>query len=145
VLYLESSAAVKLYLEEPWSAEMADLVAGQRGYGSNLITRTEVVAAIAKAGHEGALLRDEVLVLVEQFSADWAAFLALDIVHTTVIRAGHLALRYGLRAYDAVHLASALGWQEAIGEPVTFATFDRALHRAAGDAGLVAWPERLEA
>jgi len=45
---------------------------------------------------------------------------------------------------DAVHLASAHQLADDLGEPVTFATFDRFLWRAALDTGLVAWPPGLD-
>lgn len=36
-----------------------------------------------------------------------------------------------MRGYDATHLACALIWQEALGLPVTLATFDARLIQAA--------------
>lgn len=50
-------------------------------------------------------------------------------------RADQLARELGLRGYDAVHLASALVWQDGMGEQTTVATFDHRLWRAAGDGG----------
>jgi len=51
-----------------------------------------------------------------------------DLAHT----AGELAETYGLRGYDAVHLATAL---RVAGHPLLFATWDRDLARAAVTAG----------
>jgi hypothetical protein len=48
-----------------------------------------------------------------------------------------------LRGYDAIHLAAALEWQDRIGEPITVATFDQDLWRAAREAGLDCFPEAL--
>lgn len=48
--------------------------------------------------------------------------------------AGGLADRYGLRAYDAVHLASALVLEDP---ELIFTTWDRDLSRAARARGLV--------
>lgn len=58
-----------------------------------------------------------------------------------VSRAEALAWEYGLRGYDAVHLAAALAWQERITMPIVLATFDRELWEAACQAGLEVWPE----
>jgi predicted nucleic acid-binding protein len=48
--------------------------------------------------------------------------------------------RHPLRAYDAVHLATALGAQEFLDAqgypPLTFLSADERLNRAAGDEGL---------
>jgi len=48
---------------------------------------------------------------------------------------------YGLRAYDSVHLASALSLVHA--EEVVFACWDRELRTAAHDSGLALMPKRL--
>jgi hypothetical protein len=54
-----------------------------------------------------------------------------------------LAWEHGLRGYDAVQLASALTWQESVGEQIVLATFDQRLWDAAKRTGLKAWPEEL--
>jgi len=50
---------------------------------------------------------------------------------------------HGLRGYDAVQLASALSWQESVGEQIVLATFDQQLWEAAKRTGLKAWPDQL--
>jgi len=50
-----------------------------------------------------------------------------------------------VRGYDAVHLASALIWQEGVGEVVTLATCDRQLWDAGHMQGLTVFPENLPA
>jgi predicted nucleic acid-binding protein len=49
----------------------------------------------------------------------------------------------GLRGHDAVQVASALAWQEAVGTEIVLATFDQQLWEAAPEAGVKAWPEKL--
>ena len=61
-----------------------------------------------------------------------------------VSRAEALAWDFALRGYDAVQLASALTWQEAVGEGITLATFDRQLWDAGKKAGVRIWPETLK-
>ncbi len=58
-------------------------------------------------------------------------------------RAEGLAWEHGLRGCDAVQLASALTWQESVGEEIVLAAFDRQLWEAARRAGLKAWPDQL--
>jgi hypothetical protein len=60
-----------------------------------------------------------------------------------VTRADGLAWELGLRGYDAVHLASALLWQEGLGEPVAMAAFDLKPWEAAKERGLVPFPDDL--
>jgi hypothetical protein len=44
-----------------------------------------------------------------------------------------------------VQLAAALTWQEALGQEIVLATFDRQLWQAAPHAGLRAWPSEFPA
>jgi hypothetical protein len=60
-----------------------------------------------------------------------------------IARADILAWELDLRGYDAVHLASALLWQDSLGRKVTMATFDRKLWQAAEERGLSPFPEDL--
>lgn len=54
----------------------------------------------------------------------------------TVRRAGDLAERLGLRAYDTIHLASAERLYRGTQSSVRFLCFDGALNRAASTLGL---------
>jgi predicted nucleic acid-binding protein len=75
------------------------------------------------------------------FGGEWPDLARVPITETLVARADSLAWDYGLRGYDAIQLASALGWQESIGTEIVLATFDRELWEAGRQAGLVVWPE----
>ena len=57
--------------------------------------------------------------------------------------ADDLAWQYGLRGYDAMHLAAALLWQDGLEESVTLATFDRQLWQAGRQSGLAVFPADL--
>jgi predicted nucleic acid-binding protein len=48
-----------------------------------------------------------------------------------MIEAGELALRFGLRAYDSVQLASAQRVHRHLGSNLTFCCFDKQLNAAA--------------
>lgn len=143
MLYLDSSALTKNYLNELESAQVAELINSSSPVATSMIAYAEVGAAIARAARDGSIRADAVLALFARLTNDWSLLVGLDVSFKVVQRAAQVAVTYGLRGYDAVHLASALEWQDAIGEQVIFATFDRALHRAATSAGLVAWPEGL--
>ncbi len=58
-------------------------------------------------------------------------------------RAASLAWDHRLRGYDAAHLASALFWQDTLGERITMASYDRQLWETAKTTGLLTWPELL--
>jgi predicted nucleic acid-binding protein len=61
----------------------------------------------------------------------------------TCRRADSFACQYGLRGYDALHLASALLYRDGLGESITLATYDRALWNAAQAEGLLMLPDSL--
>ena len=144
ILYLDSSALAKRYLSEEGSAEVERLVAGAERVGTSIIARVEVVAALGRARRQKLLDDQPAARLRALFTGHWPAFVRLSLSENTIERADALAWEMGLRGYDAVHLASALSWREAIGESPVFATFDRALGKAARAQGLDVWPESLE-
>jgi predicted nucleic acid-binding protein len=144
IAYLDSSALVKLYTQESGSEETLAFVVRADVRGTGLIARAEVAATFSKAARLKALTRDEARAALEVFRRQWPNLFHVDVNETVVTQADSLAWTYGLRGYDAVHLASALLWQQSIGSPVTLATFDRQLWEAARLVGLEVWPEALE-
>jgi len=141
IVYIDASALVKRYVAEAGSAEVARLIEESAGVGTVLISRAEVAAALAKAVRMKLLSRAEAAAALQVFRADWENLIRLQLTEVLVSRADVLAWEHGLRGYDAVHLASAVFWQDMLGEPVTVASYDRQLWDAAKAAGLIAWPE----
>ena len=145
ILYLDSSALVKQYVAERGSADVSDAIAGAQVIGTAMISRPEVAAALAKAVRMGALVRTEASACLRRFREEWADLIRVQISETLIARADAFAWDYGLRGYDAVHLAAASLWQDAVADAVTFSTFDRRLWQAAARAGLQAHPVDLPA
>lgn len=140
ILYLDSSALVKRYVREAGSDEVERLIARAGAVGTGLVSRAEVAAALARAARLGLVERDEAEAALRVFRAEWPRLARVQLTEPLLARADALAWDFGLRGYDAVHLASALYWQDSLSEPVTLATFDRELWRAAQAAGLDVWP-----
>lgn len=140
ILYLDASALVKRYVAESGSADVAAAITAARLLATAVISRTEVTAALAKAVRLKFATRQAAAAALADFEADWPDLIRLEVGEAAVARAASVAWQQGLRGYDAVHLASALQWQEALGEPVTVATYDRELWRGARTSGLVPWP-----
>jgi hypothetical protein len=92
-----------------------------------VVGRIEIVAALAKAVRMRALSASEAETARQVLHAEWPDYVRLRVTESLVARADDLVWHYGLRGYDAVHLAAALLWQEGLEEPVTLATFDRQL------------------
>ena len=143
IIYLDASALVKRYLAEAGSPEVSRLIADSTAIGTSLVSRAEVAAAIARSVRAGGLLRPAGQKALQALSLEWVDLMPLPVSASLVARASELAWTHGLRGYDAIHLSSALLWQEDLGEPVVRATFDGELGEAARHAGMQTWPAGL--
>ena len=133
IVYFDSSAFVKLVVEEVGSEVAATLWDGCDAAVSSRLAYPEVRAALAAAGRAHRLdpaEQSRAEVLWEDF---WAATRTVQLTETITAHAGHLASRHALRGADAVHLASLL----AVGAAETlFAVWDQQLRIGAEAAGV---------
>lgn len=123
VLYLDSSAIVKLVVPELETEVLRAHVAGSR-----LVTSEVALTEVPRAAH---LRTGDAAVLVEAE----ALLRRFDLVKLDedVHRAAARRAPRDLRTLDAIHLASALRVGEAL---TTVVAYDRRLAQAARDAGL---------
>jgi predicted nucleic acid-binding protein len=143
IAYLDASAFVKRYVVERGSRGTNALMAASDMTATSIVSRAEIAAAFARAVRAG-LVKNEVARNAQRtFAGDWPDVVRVPVTESLVERAEGLAWEHGLRGYDAVHLASALEWQEYVGEQIVLATFDQQLWEAAKRAGLEAWPDRF--
>jgi predicted nucleic acid-binding protein len=94
----------------------------------------EVTAALARAVRQRALEAEEAMAALEAFQGEWESWVRVDLTEVLLGRAAQVAWERG------PHLASALFWQEILGEAVVLATYDRELWEAARRAGLGVFP-----
>ena len=133
IVYFDSSAFVKLVVEEDGSELAAALWDGCDAAVSSRLAYPEVRAALAAAG------RDHRLAPADQHRAEaaweefWAATRPVELTETITMHAGKLAAEYALRGADAVHLASvfAVGATDSL-----FAVWDQRLRSGAEAAGV---------
>jgi predicted nucleic acid-binding protein len=144
IVYLDASALVKRYVAERGSRETRELSTKADVVATSLITRAEVAAALAKAVRLGIIEPDSGRKAQRAFASQWPDIAKVPVSEALVSRAEALAWDFALRGYDAVQLASALTWQEAVGAEITLATFDRQLWDAGKKAGVRIWPETLK-
>jgi len=140
-LYFDSSALAKRYLVETGSEDVRRWIEDAELTATSLITRAEVAAAITRAVRMGVLEEQSARRMIDEFRTDWVSLNRIPVTEDLVARADRLACEFGLRGYDAVHLAAALTWQENLNFPVTLATFDKELADAARQSGLAVLPE----
>ncbi len=146
ILYLDASALVKRYVAEPGSVEVQRMIGEADVVGTAIITRAEVAAALSKAVRMAALSPGEAQESLKLFRNEWPDLVRIQVTEMVVARADIFAWEHGLRGYDAVHLAAASLWRDALGgDRVMFLTFDRKLWTAVQSAGLVPAPTDLPA
>jgi predicted nucleic acid-binding protein len=135
ILYLDTSALVKLYAEEQGSEQVRDGVRAADLIATSLMAYAETRAALARKGRSGEVSRPAMIRCRRDFERDWQRLNRLPIDELLVRKAGELAKQHALRALDALHLASADSLQTALRDTVTFACFDSTLNRAAAARG----------
>jgi uncharacterized protein len=106
MLYADASALVKLFLAEEGSSEAQALVRGADIAATSILSYAELRAALAVAARANRINPVQHIDLVAALDALWHALFRVGIDQVLVTRAGDLAERFGLRGYDAVHLAS---------------------------------------
>jgi predicted nucleic acid-binding protein len=143
ILYLDSSAIVKKYVSESGSAEVQRAVGQAEAVGTAVVSRAEVVAALRKAVRMEVIGKREAEAMARSFNKGWRDLVRTRVTERLVKHASELAWNHGLRGYDAVQLASAAAWQQAIGRSITLCTFDLRLWQAARAVGLFVFPANL--
>ncbi|MEX2146907.1 MAG: type II toxin-antitoxin system VapC family toxin [Candidatus Rokuibacteriota bacterium] len=135
-LYLDTSALVKLYVDEEGSELVREGVEEARFVSTSAIAYVEARAAFARRRSERTLTRPAHRRVIDLLDADWPRYMLLDVTDAVIREAARLTDLHGLRAYDAIHLASAGAVRERFPEGVVFASWDARLDAAASREGL---------
>jgi hypothetical protein len=141
LVYFDSSALVKLVVEEAGSDLAAELWDGCDAALSSRLAYPEVRAALAAAGRNHDLDAHGLATALATWDDLWASTRPVELTADVERRAGDLVVRHALRGADAVHLASAL----AIGPAdLVVAVWDRRLHAGVIAEQLVVAPATVE-
>jgi predicted nucleic acid-binding protein len=140
ILYLDTSAWVKLYVREAGSKELRACTAKSEAMALSVVAYPEARAAFARLKAQGISTEEKHQQRLAQLNVDWGNLLHIELIPAVVRNAGDLADVYGLRGFDSIHLASALWLREKTSVPIHFAVFDLRLRAAAERAGLVVAP-----
>jgi hypothetical protein len=133
IVYFDSSAFVKLVVEEAGSDLAAALWDGCDTAVSSRLAYPEVRSALAAAGRTRRLDQAEQERAESLWEDFWAATRPVEFTEAIATHAGELASRHSLRGADAVHLASLLAVSSA---ETVFAVWDGRLRTGAEAAGI---------
>lgn len=113
ILYLDTSALIKLYAEEPKTNEVQSAVGEAKVVAVSDICYIEARSALARKEREGTFTTEEHDEAVGHLKRDFREVYLLRLLTGGIVaHAGELAREHALRAYDAVHLATALALRE---------------------------------
>jgi predicted nucleic acid-binding protein len=139
IYYLDSSAWVKRYFDEPGSAWVERLFSQRALLACSHLGLIEVASTTARKAVAGAISSAAAARLRSWLREDWGGFLWVELGPEVATRSLQLAGEYALRGADTIHLASALQlWSDLGGAEgdLTLVTADRELQCAAVKAGL---------
>jgi uncharacterized protein len=100
------------------------------------LTYVEARAAFSRRRRAGDLSAGEHRHLIGELDSDWARYVRLEVSDGLIREAAVLADRHHLRAYDAIHLTSAVAARRQLGGEMLFACWDDGLTAAAAREGL---------
>ena len=145
IVYLDTSALVKLYVAEEDGRELVRRVVEEsERVATSTIAYAEARAGLARKQREEIFTAEDLRRAVSDLDEDWPAYDRLNVSDSISYLAGELAERHALRGFDAVHLASAVRLSQRFGD-LRFLAFDGRLNDAARDADLVVYRDESRA
>jgi predicted nucleic acid-binding protein len=126
IVYLDSSAIIKLIFEEPETAALDEFLAGWPTRTSSVLAQTEVLR----------VARTVTDTTVVSHARDVLARIHLIRPDDAVLRAAADIEPLELKTLDSIHLATAISLGPDLGGMVVY---DRRLAKAARRAGLTVW------
>lgn len=135
-MYFDASALVKLYLPEPGSDELNEVVAGRSDLLVSDLAATEIASSLSRRRRDGVLNAEAIVRLHRALLAhvDAGFYRRVELIPAIHREAERLLFSLAavpLRAADALHLALAIS-----AEAATLLTYDRRLAEAALAVGL---------
>ena len=136
ILFCDTSALMKLYAQEAHSDDVRAAVKQASATLVSLMTWVEVHAAFSLKQRTQHVTEPQVLAGLARLRQEWDNFTRIAVDAALITVAAELALRFGLRAYDSVQLASAWRAHQQLGTTMRFVCFDKQLTSAAQALGL---------
>ena len=136
MLYCDTSALLKLYIEEQHSDLLKSRVAATDVVAVCRIAWAEAYAALSRRAREVAVDREVIDAAKVALATDWPHYVVLEVTQKVVERAGEYADTFALRGYDSVQLAAAYEMLRVTQTDLSFACFDARLNKAAAVLGM---------
>ena len=136
IVFLDTSALVKLVVQENDSRSVRNLVSGADSVAVSWLAYPEACSAVARRRREGRHSQSDERVCIARLDALANQLVVINVSRNIARLAGQLVGRHTIRGADAVHVASALDLRGQLQSPISFATFDTRQMAAAMEEGL---------
>jgi len=133
--YFDTSAYIKLFIKEAGS-DKARKKARECRVLSSAIIAVESYSALARRRREGELPEDAFQKALKEIKEGIKSVEIIAVTDEVLKRAQDITLRSPARTMDALHISSALLFQESTDIELTFITSDKKQGGAAAQAGL---------
>lgn len=136
ILYLDTSAWVKLFVKENYSENIIQLYNDADLTVTSVVAFAECAAALRRKFREKHITENEYTKLILNLSKEYLYIAKVSISEEIDEIILALLEKYPLRGFDAIHLASALLIKNEDPLDLTFACYDVALNSFAQKEGL---------
>ncbi|MGA2731803.1 MAG: type II toxin-antitoxin system VapC family toxin [Syntrophobacteraceae bacterium] len=131
MIYFDSSALVKRYIEEKGSDKVNALLEEKSVAATSRLTYAEILAAITRRHKTGDIETPAFEKIKKAFKADWKSFTVVEMRTEVFEFVDTVIDRHALKGADSVHLSTALWLKQTMKEDVIFVASDLELLKAA--------------
>lgn len=136
ILYLDTSALVKRYFEEPYSNEVAEKWQEADEIATSSVAYAEAIASFHRKSRAAALDPEILENISRNLRTDWQTLIRIQVTDELNAYIDKAPAAHPLRGFDAIHLASAMILHERLKESLLFICFDQRLIQAAKSEGM---------
>jgi predicted nucleic acid-binding protein len=131
MIFIDTSALAKRYVEEPGSEEVRTLMEQADCIAVSRLAYAETLSALFRRRHAIRLSDEDFALLIRDFRADWEDFSVVEMNADTLKFVDSVIEKHALRGADSIHLSTALCLRNAVKENPVFVASDKELLAAA--------------
>jgi uncharacterized protein len=131
ILYIDTSALVKRYLNEDGTEAVMSLCLEAEALAISEVGYAETLAAFYRKSREGVIDAKALRKAIQEFKSEWETMATVSVGGPVNQRVEALIATHGLRGFDAIHLASAVVLKDQGIKDLVFLAADQRLVGAA--------------
>jgi len=134
-IYFDTSSYIKVYVKEKGSLKARNLLKNKR-IVSSIILQAECFCALSMKHHRGEIDERDLKTLINQIKRDRKLLDIINLTDDVIKKVESIALNSNTRTLDAIHIASALIFQDSLEITLPFITSDKIQYEIANIQGL---------